>query len=669
MKYENVLFLTIQQDDSVTYFLNILKLYYSAFDFSQSVIDELVMDVAKNDETFKEINCSDLLNLLIAYKNSVDYLKKQGVYNQNGVSILCEKNAKETDEIIENSEIKKAIEIIKAIKIISQEVYDKLIDVYKGNSSISIFDNILKQLLEDDKTVTIGIELNYVDRIYRDSYYNFFSNLHEDFSRRCKRLVFFEDQETYSLLKKFVNAKKRKKPTMEKLLNEKFIGSMVIRPLKTGAIGRTLFNPNKFLKNNEEFYVRTSQWKISFLGLELSVKAFPFLMQDGITTSCAETVLLALMDYYSQQYNDYKFVLPSAINDINMRENGTRAIPTNGLSYETMSKILCEFGFYTTFDCKFSKNELRRFLYYYIESGIPIIINMQIKDKESSFNSGIGHAALCIGHGEKDVDNLLDNIEYENGVYYANTALAHNKIYVMDDNLRPYSCYAYNYLNSSSTNQKCFMERDDQKNLDIDCYIVPLHKHMYMDAKRAEDIIRELLSSKSEKKVKQYNPATYYKEKTGNKEEIEIGTIDNPIIYRLFLASSRHLKHHRMMLNDNKLLFDLYAETPMPHFVWVCEFYTKESYSDDNPFAIGEIVIDATRCAKSSLFSSVLMINYSGSVHYVRNFTNENFLPKSSKKQAESEQDKIILQTAKNNRFKIAPYNLNLRDKNFFNKK
>ena len=636
MKYKNVLFLVIYNNAKTYNYINVLSLYYFVFNFTKKVINESIEisaeELVKNESIISKIDCRNLKDLIHLYTDNSEDLKKQNY-----------------------------------VKNIAKNALEKILKIYKNNSSIEIFSKTLNQIINVNGSITIGVETNYVDRIYRDTYYNFFSNLHEDFSRKCKRLVFFKGTESFKDLISFIYSKANSKNEFEKNLNENFIGSMVIRPLKTGAIGRTLFNPKKFLTKNSEYYIRTSQWKVSFLGLELSVKAFPFLMQDGITTSCAETVLLALMDYYSQQYNDYKFALPSAINDINMKENGKRAIPTNGLSYETMSKILCEFGFYTTFDCNFANNDLRRFLYYYIESGIPIIINMQREDKVNSLDSVTGHAALCIGHGEKEINDLLSNIEYENCLYYANTALAYNKIYVMDDNLRPYSCYTYNNLNScfpsnilDQNKLNYFMTRDDNKKLNIDCYIVPLHKHMYMDAKRAEDIVRELLSSETSASndIKQYNPVTYYNCKS------EWGTRQNPIIYRLFLASSRHLKHHRMMHNDNNVLIDLYTETPMPQFVWVCEFYTKESYDCDYPYAIGEIIIDATRCAKSSLFSSILMINYSGSVHYVRSLTNTINLSKS--KQSNIKQDDIDLKKVKDNYFKIAPYNLNLHDKNFF---
>lgn len=624
MEYKNVRFLKIETNyNSTVNLLNILLLYYFTFNFTENIIDESVA---------KEMNdCSKKKIRNYFSKNLVGLTKFYQTYNRNS-------------------------NYLKTIKQIAIKVLNRMLETYKDNTSISIFNNTLKQILDVNKSVTIGIEMSYVDRIYRDTYYNFFSNLHEDFSRKCKRLIFFKGNGSETTIEKYINSKTREKKKYEKIINEKFIGSMVIRPLKTGAIGRTLFNPKNFLKSDAEYYIRTSQWKISFLGLNLSVKAFPFLMQDGITTSCAETVLLALMDYYSQQYNDYKFALPSAINDINMRENGTRAIPTNGLSYATMSKILCEFGFYTTFDCNFNNRELRRYLYYYVESGIPIIINMQREAKVNSADSVTGHAALWIGHGKKEINNLLSNVEYENGIYYANTASAYEKIYVMDDNLRPYSCYTYNDLNSNY-----FMKRDDEKQLNIECYIVPLHKHMYMDAKRAEDIVRELLSCEVDG-VKPYNPSTYCPVNCNT----PWGETKNPIIYRLFLASSRHLKHHRMQNNDNAYLIDLYAETPMPQFVWVCEFYTKDSYCCDQPYAIGEIVIDATRCAKSSLFSSVLMINYSGSVHYVRNITNKKGTFNQQNVHNYSGQNEIALQKNNNNLFDLAPYNSNLHDKNFF---
>lgn len=643
---KNVLFFKIEKSDNSAYkYLSILLLYYYTFNFTQTVIDELVAKKIDFYKTFIEELIAKEKESLAKEKNSND--------NKNDVNFFVLKNLDELTFLYMYYDAN--AEISKIVRRITKKVLIKTLRIYSNNSSMSIFKDTLKQILDVNSSVTIGIEMNYVDRIYRDTYYNFFSNLHENFSRSCKRLIFFKDVESCNIINLYINSTAKEKKNYEMILNENFIGSMVIRPLKTGAIGRTLFNPKNFLESDAEYYVRTSQWKISFLGLELSVKAFPFLMQDGITTSCAETVLLALMDYYSQQYNDYKFALPSAINDINMRENGTRAIPTNGLSYETMSKILCEFGFYTTFDCNFNNRDLRRYLYYYVESGIPIIINMQREDKVNSADSVTGHAALWIGHGEKEINNLLSNVEYENGIYYANTASAYEKIYVMDDNLRPYSCYTYNDLNSNY-----FMKRGDEKQLNIDCYIVPLHKHMYMDAKRAEDIVRELLSCEVDG-VKPYNPSTY----CPVNRNTPWGETKNPIIYRLFLASSRHLKHHRMQNNDNAYLIDLYAETPMPQFVWVCEFYTKDSYCCDQPYAIGEIVIDATRCAKSSLFSSVLMINYSGSVHYVRNITNKETFNQQNVHNY-SGQNEIALQKNNNNLFDLAPYNSNLHDKNFF---
>lgn len=537
-------------------------------------------------------------------------------------------------------------ENIKEINDISEDVLNYLCSNKTGNSSYKVFKDTLDLILTNNEEIIVGIELIYVDRIYRDAYYNFFSNLHTDFSRICKRLVFFNSNANF-------NHSTDIDQTSD--LNKNFIGSMVIRPLYTGAIGRTLLNPLKILGKDEEYYIRTSEWKVYFMGFELSVKAFPYLMQDGIITSCAETVLLSTMDYYSRQYNDYQFALPSTISEISMREKGTRAIPTNGLSYETMSKILCEFGFYTTFDCNFDLGNLRRYLYYYIESGMPVIINMQ-RNCSNSLDSNTGHAALCIGHGNKEPDQMLKNIEFENGLYYANTALAHKKIYVMDDNLHPYSYYTYNY-----PPENYLMKREDGIDITIDCYIIPLHKHMYMDAKRAEDVVRELLSTEEEH-TKIYNPITYYNSITPI-NSIKWGTKGNPIIYRLFLASSRHLKHHRIIHTNNQYLKKLYIETPMPQFVWVCEFYDKFGYEKNN--ALGEIIIDATRCSKSSLFSSVLMINYSGSAHFSRNYTGSQIFLDPSKISQNNKKD-IILESIKNNNFYISPYNMNLHDKEYF---
>lgn len=53
--------------------------------------------------------------------------------------------------------------------------------------------SILFSLLKEINTVTIAVEEEYVDRIYRDSYYMHFSCKHTEYSRFCKDYFFLRE--------------------------------------------------------------------------------------------------------------------------------------------------------------------------------------------------------------------------------------------------------------------------------------------------------------------------------------------------------------------------------------------------------------------------------------------------------------------------------------------
>lgn len=68
-------------------------------------------------------------------------------------------------------------------------------------------------------------------------------------------------------------------------------------------------------------------------------------MQDLATTTCAETMLIGLMEYYNNEYSDYSRLYPSDIKRIARDSGYERTLPSKGLSYEMISKILSCAGF------------------------------------------------------------------------------------------------------------------------------------------------------------------------------------------------------------------------------------------------------------------------------------------------------------------------------------
>jgi len=112
-----------------------------------------------------------------------------------------------------------------------------------------------------------------------------------------------------------------------------------------------------------------------------------------------------LLEVYANSYHDYKSVVPSEILENEQKHSHERVLPSRGISYPILTKVLSEFGFsprlynLSSID-KYSlsqitqEDELKRCLHYYIESGIPVALNLLPVG-----NSGSGHSMVCIGHG------------------------------------------------------------------------------------------------------------------------------------------------------------------------------------------------------------------------------------------------------------------------------
>lgn len=503
-------------------------------------------------------------------------------YNQHGIDL---ENA-----IMCNSVDKNA-------KMLGEKFLD---EICLENNSYKVLYDVLKALTKKCEIITVGVEQLYIDRFHRDTYYSHYSEKHIEISRYCKRLILFCGRITKPAEKS------------SKDLQEKFIGSMIIRPLTQGAIGRTLLNPYYIFPIGIDYYVRTAIWDLWFLGKHLKVKAFPFLTQDRVTTTCAETTILVTMDYYSKKYVDYRFVVPSDIIAVAENENCARVLPSSGLSYQTISKALCTFGLYTQVTVLGKRNDtsisrLKSMLYYYVESGMPVCVGLSTGENQR-------HAVVFIGHEEVSLERMLDSkLGYAGGCYFVSTALGCRSYVTMDDNVAPYSVYSFTddcEENEYITCMEC--DKRPASPLSIDCFIAPLHKRMYMDAKRAEGVVLSVIKEQG------LNPCNFSAAQKSN-----WGSRDNPLIYRLFLASTRHLKEWRMQQSNISDLFRTdYLSTPLPQFVWVCEFYDKVGYKARE--VNGEILIDATMCPLQ-MMDSILMMNYTnGSCYFSRDVTGKS---------------------------------------------
>ena len=443
----------------------------------------------------------------------------------------------------------------------------------------------LWRLLKGFGELTLVVEPYYVDRSYRDIYYTYYAAKHFSYDRYCKRLFIFKGLLTSANGCYFPDIS-------VDTLRECCMGCIVIRPLKDGKIGRTLLNPKYFCGNGTsgKAYIRYAEYDATVAGKRFSLKAFPYSMQDGEMTSCAETTISNLLEYFSKRYVEYHCLLPSEINRIAENYGYDRKLPTKGLDYRTMSKILMKAGlkpqlYKADLIMKSDPGKLRRLFHYYIESGIPVAAGVQVN------RMAVRHSIIGIGHGKIDISRMKKK-EYsvsgsaDDEIWFYDSANAVSDYIVMDDNKLPYSNYVWEPDKTDILGE-----------YKVEYLLVPLNRRMLLEATDAYDICTSIFAD-AQFGVKRYING--------------LGTKDNLFVLRLFLASARGLKRFRIehFGQDNEEARELYINTPFPRFIWVGEIYDPDKYPD---MCCGEIIIDATSSA-NAYSSAVIILHYPNNI-------------------------------------------------------
>jgi hypothetical protein len=253
--------------------------------------------------------------------------------------------------------------------------------------------NIYKQHFDElSDTCFLLAETNYVDKVYRDSYYTYYSSKLVPYKRDCVRISIFEGEvkEEYFTDNNYLS-----------VIQKNYRGFIILRPTEPQIIGRSIISPMA-LKNNG-FLSCSAKINTTVNSIKVRVDGFPHSSQDSETISCAETTLWAIMEYFGNKYPEYKPVLPSTIIKSLNKVSFERQVPSKGLNIQQMSFALKEFGFGTRiYSLGSYNNDFKRLLSTYIESGIPIIIAIDNRHK----GGGIGHALLCIGRQKIEDENI-----------------------------------------------------------------------------------------------------------------------------------------------------------------------------------------------------------------------------------------------------------------------
>ncbi len=471
-----------------------------------------------------------------------------------------------------------------------QDLRKDIIDLLLSEFSLSeliaidIYDNTLIQHFNKlIDTAWVLIEVPYIDKVYRDSYYNYFSTKLAAYHRDSIRLSFF-DHEIRN--EDFQNINEYQK------LSHSYLGFMILRPTEPRIIGRSVISP-KALKINNFLSIKAS---IDATANSIKFKAvgFPHASQDTETISCAETTIWAIMEYFGYKYAEYKPVLPSRIINVLKQISTERQIPSNGLNIQQIAFALKEFGFGTKIYSRqeFGSNQFKRLLSTYVESGIPIIVAVENRSQ----GGNISHAIITIGHEKitetqinslgrsSDLDpNVQDTLSKKNLVLYDNDDI--NKAFVfIDDNQPAYQLASLDHPTIHYHNKAWQI-------CEITYFVVPLYPKIYLEAYKAKTLFISMLS--------------LFPNIPDNSE----------IFIRFFLSSSRSFKQELAWKTDfDQTIKDLILEIQMPKFVWIGEISSKDLIK--NKQANGLIVLDATEANMQSVNVIITAIYHDSYIFY-----------------------------------------------------
>ncbi len=408
-------------------------------------------------------------------------------------------------------------------------------------------------------TCFILAESIYIDRVFRDSYYHYYSSKLNRYKRDCIRLSFFDGD---------IDLSKLRSPDYVQEIIRLYRGFIILRPTIPFIIGRSVIS-SKLLKS-ENFQLCSAKIQTTFNGIKLSVDGFPHSSQDTETLSCAETTLWAIMEYFSNKYPDYTPTLPSKIISTLNKVTSERQLPSRGLNVQQLSFALREFGFGTRIYSRIEYgDDFERLISTYIESGIPLILGI---DNLPAGN--IGHALLCVGHekiSEEQIDQLpvyqFTNKELQASIT-ANThtifdydAIKKDFIFI-DDNFPAYQ--------KADLSNPTLHYSPDWHDCKIKHFIAPLYHKIYLEAFEAKNFILKYIIQGPE-------PIA----------------VNSNLLIKVYLTSSRSFKDGLSLTDDFQTdVRDIILDLLMPKFIWVGELSTKELLKQHQSF--GLIILDAT---------------------------------------------------------------------------
>ncbi len=448
------------------------------------------------------------------------------------------------------------------------------------------------------------IETPYIDRDYSSDYRFFYAQTFKTYDRHCQRIHFFA--EDVAAIFATENWGKRL-AALQATSDRSYCGFCVIRPLPKATIGRTALKMRGPEGSGFESVITCrANIHANLVGAELNVRGAAFMQQDSRVGACAQIAIWAGARHMHQLYS-YNWL---SVADITKLASPTTAeeatsLPAGSdfLTSERMIRAVSEMGFQPL--CFRGNNrDIGEQILPYVESGLPVILGLNVP------GAHIGHAVTVIGRvfsrlarpTSKPIDFIAGFI-------------------VHDDQAGPYKVIPARPAASGIADEDTVTvkTRTGSVRFNIEDHAIFAMALMPMRAFSTARAAEITALHRIDRAIAQIDQIKGQISKTGEVnprvDEFIAARSSEKLILKTYLSSADGYRRHIARSAASDELKDVLLKIHLPHFAWVTEFFTQDSYN--NPSSglrriFGHSLIDATSSGREAV--GLLMLHLPGVV-------------------------------------------------------
>ncbi|MEW8053394.1 MAG: hypothetical protein AB2792_03905 [Candidatus Thiodiazotropha sp.] len=442
-------------------------------------------------------------------------------------------------------------------------------------------DNTIQEILSLGAKCALW-QSNVQDPDFSAEHEAYYSKWTTQVARYCTRLHFFKYDPPSDVPLEVIDA------MAEQV--DSYLGFVTLRPISMSPVAATILKPAQ--KSTKSYLLCKDIFTVNIAGRSFEVEGTPFMQQDNAVGACAQASIWMALRTMRRKEGQAAFspaqITTAATRFLVMR----RTLPNRGgLSLEQVSEAIRGAGYaphtipLRTLDEVATDDvieKMKRSLYPYIESGIPVLLILIPKDED-------GHAVLLIGHSWNvnpskycSVKKFTgwkegDEVEIIDASSWVDPLIIHN------DNTGPY------------------MELPDNVNqgycLSQAAFAAPLlHPDIFIDGNEAQEASLRLLEDSLIK----------FAEQIGQDDLGKI--ICSKLVVRTFLQDRSEFRASVLRSDFPEDIKRYYRLKWLPKRIWISELNVFDNYvnaPESYLTRVGEVLLDPAAEAEDGAFLSI----------------------------------------------------------------